>query len=111
MERLSETIAQREVYETEYAEMDASWSRERIEFLLGVSASQANRILKKLRGGLRFPVRLEVQILNLLANGEKTTTELIGRVQGNPGAVKNALTKLVRQNEIVRIRQGVYDLV
>ena len=110
LERLSEAIAQRKAYETEYAEMDASWSRERVEFLLGVSVSQANRILKKLRGGPRVRVPLEVQILNLLADGEKTTMELIDRVQGNPGAVKNALTKLVKQNEIVRIRQGVYDL-
>ena len=110
LDRLSETIAQREAYEVEYAEMDASWSRERVEFLFGVSASQANRILRKLRGGLRARVPLEVQILNLLADGEKTTTELIDRVQGNPGAVKNALTKLVRQDEIVRVRQGVYDL-
>ena len=110
LERLSETIAQRETYEVEYAEMDASWHRERIEFLLGVSASQANRILKRLRGGLRARVPLEVQILNLLADGEKTTAELINTVQGNPGAVKNALTKLVRQDEIVRVRQGMYDL-
>ena len=108
--RLSETIAQREAYEAEYAQMDASWSRERIEFLLGVSTSQANRILKRLRGGRRARVPLEVQILNLLADGEKTTVALMDAVQGNPGAVKNALTKLVRQNEIIRIRQGIYDL-
>ena len=31
-------------------------------------------------------------------------------LKGNPGAVKNALTKLVRQDEIVRVRQGMYDL-
>ena len=107
---LSETIAQREAYQVEYAEMDASWSRERVEFLLGVSASQANRILKRLRGGLRARMLLEVQILNLLADGEKTITELIDAIQGNPGSVKNELTKLVRQGEIVRVQQGVYDL-
>ena len=110
LDQLSETIAQREAYQDEYAEMDASWSRERIEFLLGVSASQANRILKRLRGGLRARPLLEVQILNLLADGEKTTIELIDAIQGNPGSVKNALTKLVRQGEIVRVQQGVYDL-
>ncbi len=111
LDRLSETIAQREAYEVEYTEMDASWDRERIEFLLGVSASQANRILRRLRGGLRARVPLEVQILNLLSEGEKTTSEIIDAVRGNPGAVKNELTKLVRQGEIVRVRQGVYDLV
>ena len=110
LDQLSETIVQREAYQDEYAEMDASWSRERVEFLFGVSASQANRILKRLRGGLRARPPLEVQIFNLLADGEKTTAELIDGVQGNPGAVKNELTKLVRQGEIVRIQQGVYDL-
>ena len=110
LDRLSETIVQREAYQAEHAEMDASWSRERVEFLLGVSASQANRILQRLRGGLRARPLLEVQILNLLADGEKTTAELIDGVQGNPGAVKNELTKLVRQGEIVRVQQGVYDL-
>ena len=110
LDRLSETIAQREAYQVKYAEMDASWSRERVEYLLGVSASQANRILQRLRGGLRARPLLEVQILNLLADGEKTTAELIDGVQGNPGSVKNELTKLVRQGEIVRVQQGVYDL-
>jgi DNA-binding CsgD family transcriptional regulator len=110
LDRLSETIVQREAYQVEYAEMDASWSRERVEFLLGVSASQANRILQRLRGGLRARTLIEVQILNLLADGKKTTAELIDGVQGNPGSVKNELTKLVRQGEIVRVQQGVYDL-
>ena len=78
-------------------------------YLRGIT-SQTNRILKRLRGSLRARVPLEVQILNLLADGEKTAAELMDAVQGNPGAVKNALTKLVRQGEIVRIRQGIYDL-
>ena len=108
--RLSDTIVQREIYEAEYAEMDASWSRERVQFLLGVSTSQANRILQRLRGGQRARVRLEVQLLKLLTDGEKTTVELVDGVQGNPGAVKNALTKLVRQGEIVRVQHGVYGL-
>ena len=110
LDRLSETIAQREAYEVEYAEMDASWTRERVEFLLGVSASQANRILKRLRGGRRARVLLEVQILNLLTDGEKTTAALVDAVQGDPGAVRNALTKLVKQSDIVRVQRGVYDL-
>ncbi len=110
LDELSETIRIREEYETEYANMDASWHRERVEYLLGVSKAQANRILMRLRGGKLERVPFHAQIFELLSDGEKTTSEILESIQGNPGSIKNELTHLVETGEIVRIRRGVYAL-
>ena len=110
LDELSKTIRIREDYETEYANMDASWDRKRVEYLLGVSKSQANRILMRLRGSKLERVPFHIQILDLLSDGEKTTSEIVESIQGNPGAIKNELTHLVETGEIMRIRRGVYTL-
>ena len=110
LDKLSETIRMREDYEIEYANMDASWSRKRVEHLLGVSKAQANRILMRLRGGKLERVPFHAQIFDLLSDGEKTTSEIVESIQGNPGSIKNELTHLVEIGEIVRIRRGVYAL-
>ncbi len=110
LDELSETIRIREEYETEQANMDASWSRKRVEYLLGVSKAQANRILMRLRGGKLERIPFHVQILEMLSDGQKTTSEIVEAIEGNPGAIKNELTYLVESGEIVRIRRGVYAL-
>ena len=110
LDALSKTIQIREKYEAEYANMDASWSRERVEYLHGVSKSQANRILMRLRGGKLERIPFHVQICELLSDGEKTTSEILEAIQGNPGSVKNELTHLIETGEIVRVRRGVYAL-
>jgi len=110
LDKLSETIRIREAYETEYANMDASWSRKRVEYLLGVSKAQANRILMRLRGGKLERIPFHVQILDLLSDGKKTTSEILESIEGNPGAIKNELTHLVEMGEIVRVQRGVYAL-
>ncbi len=110
LDELSETIRIREGYEAEYANMDASWSRKRVEYLLGVSKAQANRILMRLRGSKLERIPFHVQIFELLSDGEKTTSEILESIQGNPGSIKNELTHLVEMGEIVRIRRGVYAL-
>ena len=110
LDALSKTIQIREGYEAEYANMDASWSRKRVEYLLGVSKAQANRILMRLRGSKLERIPFHVQIFELLSDGEKTTSEILESIQGNPGAIKNELTHLVETGEIVRVRRGVYAL-
>jgi hypothetical protein len=110
LDALSKTIQIREEYEAEYANMDASWSRKRVEYLLGVSKAQANRILMRLRGGKLERIPFHVQIFEMLSDGEKTTSEILESIQGNPGAIKNELTHLVETGEIVRVRRGVYAL-
>ena len=110
LDELSETIRIREAYETEYANMDASWNRKRVEYLLGVSKAQANRILMRLRGSKLERIPFHVQIFELLSDGEKTTSEIVESIEGNPGSIKNELTHLVETGEIVRVRRGVYAL-
>lgn len=110
LDELPETIRIREGYEAEYENMDASWNRKRVEYLLGVSKAQANRILMRLRGGKLERIPFHVQILELLSDGEKTTSEILESIEGNPGSIKNELTHLVEIGEIVRIRRGVYAL-
>ena len=110
LDELSKTIRIREEYEAEYANMDASWSRKRVEYLLGVSKAQANRILMRLRGGKLERIPFHVQIFKLLSDGEKTTPEILEAIQGNPGSIKNELTRLVETGEILRVRRGVYAL-
>ncbi|MCY4571105.1 MAG: hypothetical protein OXD49_22665 [Candidatus Poribacteria bacterium] len=110
LDELSEKIRIREEYEAEYANMDASWSRKRVEYLLGVSKAQANRILMRLRGGKLERVPFHAQIFELLSEGDKTTSEILESIQGNPGSIKNELTHLVETGEVVRRRRGVYAL-
>ena len=77
---------------------------------MGISKSQANRMLMKLRGGKIQRVPFHEQIYALLEGGEKKTAELIAAIDGHPGAIKNELKRLVDTGEIVKIRRAVYAL-
>ena len=104
------TFATRECFEAERANLTGTSSRKKVERILGCSSGQANRILNNLRGGELLRVSLCEQIFLLLSDGEKQTSEIIQVVKGNPGAVKNELSRLVNTGEIIRVRRSVYTL-
>ena len=108
LDRLAETIAIRERFEEERANLTVESGREKVEQVLGVSRSQANRILMKLRGGKRPTMQEQIHIL--LSDGEKKTAELVSVIEGHPNAVKNELKRLVEMGEIVKVRRAVYAL-
>ncbi len=110
LDKLPEVIAERQHFETERANLTAESNRQKVEQVLGISKSQANRILMKLRGGKIQRVPFHVQIHGLLEGSEKTTGELIAAIDGHPGAVKNELKRLVDLGEIVKVRRAVYAL-
>ena len=109
LEKLAEVIATRQRFETERDTLTAKSSRHEIERVLGCSPRQANRVLQKMRGGkIRVPFR--EQILALLSDGEKKTSEFAAAIQGNPKAINTELTRLVNLGEIVKVERGVYAL-
>ena len=110
LEKLPETIVTREQFETERDNLTADSGREKVEQVLGVSSSQANRILMKFRGGKPLRVPLRNQIFALLATGEKKTSELIDAIDGHPGSAKNELKRLVDAGEIVKPQRSIYAL-
>ncbi len=110
LDKLSEVIAIRERFETERDNLTGKSSRGKVEYILGCSSRQANRVLRKLRGGKPLRIPFREQILSLLADGEKRTAELIEAIEGHPKAVKNELGRLVEVGEIAKVRWGVYSL-
>ncbi|MDE0019620.1 MAG: hypothetical protein OXU51_25795 [Candidatus Poribacteria bacterium] len=110
LDKLPETIATRERFEAERDSLTAKSGREEVEQVLGVSRSQANRILMKFRGGKPLRVPLRDQIFSQLAKGEKKTAELIDTIDGHPGSIKNELKRLVDTGEIVKVRRSMYAL-
>lgn len=110
LEKLPEAIATRERFETERDNLTADSRREEVERILGCSARQANRLLKKLRGGNIRRVSLEVQILTLLADGEKKASALVAAIGSSSQSVGNELKRLVDTGKIVKVRRGVYAL-
>ncbi len=110
LEKLPEVVAIRERFEKERDNLTDKSSREQVEYILGCSSRQANRVLHKLRGGRPLRIPFRVQILSLLADGEKRTAELIEAIEGHPKAIKNELGRLVSTGEIVKVRWGVYSL-
>ncbi len=108
LDNLAEVIATRQRFETERDNLTAESSRKEVERVLGCSESHANRVLRRLRGGARVTFR--EQILELLADGEKKTPELVAAIQGHPKAINTELTRLVNIGEIVKVRRGVYRL-
>ncbi len=110
LDKLPEVIATRERFETERDNLTAESGREKVEQVLGCSSRQANRVLRKLRGGKKLRVPFREQILSLLAGGEKKTAELVTSVEGHPKAINNELTRLVEAGEIVKVRRGLYAL-
>ncbi len=110
LDKLAETIITRQRFEAEQANITAETSRQEVERILGCSSRQANRILNKLRGGNIQRVPFRVQILSLLADGEKKASELAASIDGNPKSINNELKRLVEIGEIVKVRWGVYAL-
>ena len=110
LDKLPEAIARRERFEQERENLTAETSRKEIQRVLGCSERQANRVLKKLRGGNISRVPFRQQILSLLTHGEKKTAELTSSIKGNPEAIQHELARLVGRGEIVRIQRGVYAL-
>ena len=110
LDKLPEVIATREYFETERDNLTAESGREKVEEVLGISKSQANRVLMKLRGGKIQRVPYNDQIFSLLESGEKKTAELIAAIEGHPGAVKNELKCLVDSGEIIKVRRAMYAL-
>ena len=110
LDKLPEVIATRQHFEAARDSLTAESSREEVERILGCSSRQANRVLRGFRGGAPLRVPFRVQILSLLADGEKRTAELIAFIDGHPKAVKNELKRLVDGGEIVRVRWGLYAL-
>ena len=108
LDNLAETIIIRERFEEERTNLTVESGREKVEQVLGISSSQANRILTKLRGGKRLT--MQEQIHTLLSDGEKKTGELLAAIDGHPNAVKNELKRLVNMGEIVKVRRAVYAL-
>ena len=110
LDKLAEAIQTRQCFERERNNLTAESSRKTVEAVLGCSPRQANRVLKRLRGGKIARVPFREQILTLLADGEKKTPELVAAIQGHPKAINTELTRLVNTGEIVKIRRGVYRL-
>ena len=111
LDELAEVIATRQRFETDRANLTAESSREEVARVLGISNSQANRVLQKLRGGKLRPFSFREQILTLLASSdERKTAELVASIEGHPKAINNELTRLVNAGEIAKVRRGVYTL-
>ena len=110
LDKLAETIAIRQRFETERDNLTAESSRQEVERILACSSRQANRMLKKLRGGKPLRVPFCEQILALLADGEKKAADVIAAIDGNPVAIHHELVRLTKLGEIVKVRWGVYAL-
>ena len=108
LDKLAEVIATRQRFEMERDSLTVESSREEVERVLGCSERQANRALQRLRGRPRVTFR--EQILALLTDGEKRTSEFVAAIQGHPKAINTELTRLAGIGEIVKVRMGVYRL-
>ncbi len=110
LDKLPEVIAHRQKFEAERDKLTGYSDRKQVEYIFGCSSRQANRILRKLRGGAPLRVPFREQILTLLEDGERRTSEFVESIEGHPKAVKNELRRLVDNGEIVKVRWGHYDL-
>ena len=110
LDKLAETIAIREKFETERGNLTADSRREKVEQVLGCSTRTANRVLQKFRGGNIPHVTYREQILTLLADGEKKVVEVTEAIDGNSKGIHNELARLAKIGEIMKVRWGVYGL-
>ena len=110
LENLAETISIRQAFEAERENLTAQTPRTEVERVLGCSSRQANRVLKKLRGGNIPRVPFREQIFLLLADGEKKMAEVTAAIDGHPQAIHKELTRLTKLGEIEKVRRGVYRL-
>ena len=108
LDKLAEVIDRRQQFETERDNLTANTSREEVERVLGCSSRQANRVLKKLRGGKALRVPLREQILDALADGEMKTAEIVAAVDGYPTTIRNRIRELVDAGEVVKVKRAVY---
>ena len=108
LDKLAEVIDRRQQFETERGNLTADTSREEVERVLGCSSRQANRLLKKLRGGKALRVPLREQILDALADGEMKTAEIVAAVDGYPTTIRNRIRELVDAGEVVKLKRAVY---
>ncbi|MCY3550399.1 MAG: winged helix-turn-helix domain-containing protein [Candidatus Poribacteria bacterium] len=108
LDKLAEVIAIRQRFETERDNLTVKSSRKEVERVLGCSQRKANRVLQRLRGRPRVTFR--EQILALLADGEKRTSEFVAAIQGNPKSINTELTRLVEAGVIIKVKWGVYKL-
>ena len=100
LHKLEATISTRERYEAERDNLTAYSDRKEVERILGCSSRQANRVLKKLRGGNIPRVSFREQILFLLSSGrEKTTASLVAAIDSSPQAIGNELKRLLDEGE------------
>ena len=109
LDKLAETIAVRQRFETERDNLTPTVPREEVERILGCSSRQANRVLQRLRGGAPR-VTFREKILTLLVNSEKRAAEITTAIDGHPQAIHKELQRLAKTGEIVKIRWGVYAL-
>ncbi len=110
LDKLAESVVTRKQYETERTNLTVESGRDKVQQVLGCSKVHANRILNKLRGGKILRVSFRDQIIELLADGEKKTRELIAAIEGHPTSVRNELKRLTDIGDIVRLQRGVYTL-
>ena len=110
LDKLAETIATRQHFETEKANLTAESGRDKVQHVLGCSIVHANRVLRDLRGGNLRSATFREQILSLLADGEKKSSEVVAAIDGNPKAINHELVRLNKIGEIVKVRWGVYAL-
>ena len=108
LDKLAEVITIRQQFETEHENLTANASREEVERVLGCSSRQANRVLKKLRGGKPLRVPLRKQILDALTDGEMKTAEIVEAIDGYPTTIRNRIRELVDAGEIVKLKRAVY---
>ena len=110
LDKLSDAIATREHFEAERDNMTTETPRREVERILGCSTRQANRVLRRMRGGKRARPLFQDQILELLADGEMTTPDIVDAIEGHPKAINTKLTRMVEAGEIVKIKRGLYTL-
>ena len=110
LDTLADVIATRQRFETERDNLTSESSTKEVETVLGCSTRQAQRVLQKLRGGKRARIPFREQIIKLLADGEKKTSEIVEAIQGHPKAINTELTRLVNKGDIVKVKLGLYTL-
>ena len=110
LEKLPEVIAEREHFEIARANLTAASDRRKVQQVLGISKTHANRLLRKLRGGKIERVPIQAQILTSLSDSEKTTAELVAAIDGHPSSIRNELKRLLNSGEIIKVRRAVYAI-
>ena len=110
IDKLAEVIPIRQRFEMERDNLTAESSRKEVERVLGCSTRQANRVLRRMRGGKLIRIPFREQILDILADGQKTTPEIVAEIKGHPKAINTELTRLVNKGDIVKVKRGLYTL-